>query len=500
MALEVLSQRCESRRLFRLLSLAAVLLTCGQGLPTARGESFGDFRAMWVTRFEYGTNSPASVQQIMANAASMGITDVLFQVRGKGDAYYDSAVEPRAERLGGSWDPLQTAVDAAHSNGLKLHAWLNTMPIWRDSAAPTDSGHAFFNTDPSFRRIDINGNPENPLSANGEYASANPVLPEVHTHLNNVVQDIANNYGVDGIHLDYIRWIGDQDFNTLPHDAASHTLFNQATGLDASNSSNANAYRGFIKNRVTDLVGSIKNTVDGVELSSGRQIDLSAAVWRDPDIAENDRLQDYRTWLEQDLLDIAMPMIYLSSSNNSLLAPNLLNTLSIPTNARIAPGLGTFLHDADGGGVELTVSQLNTLNTLGADGATFFSYSDFFGNDPLAASRRAAVTSFYDSLPDPGDPGDAGTLSPNANVFTDFETDEGYFGYDADLLRQQPGHQRRLGRSHHRRGPSGGLLPGHHDRRQQLGLVPPARRGHRRRGRPRRQSRRWRRRVRSVSG
>ncbi len=42
------------------------------------------------------------------------------------------------------------------------------------------------------------------------------------------------------------------------------------------------------------------------------------------------------------------PKIYLSSSNNSLLAPNLLNTLSIPTNARVAELLAEVVFEAVG--------------------------------------------------------------------------------------------------------------------------------------------------------
>ena len=72
-------------------------------------------------------------------------------------------------------------------------------------------------------------------------------------------------------------------------------------------------------------------------------------MWRDPDVGENDYVQDYRTWLEQDLLDVAMPMIYLSSSNDHLFTPNLLNTLNIPTNAKVAPNIGIYLHTAAAG-------------------------------------------------------------------------------------------------------------------------------------------------------
>lgn len=408
--------------MWKLLTMLVVAWAVFAGDAQAQ---FSDFRALWMSRFEYSTSSPSDVQARIANAASMGITDVMFQVRGKADAYYSSNFEPRAERLNGTWDPLQTAIDAGNANGVKVHAWLNTMPLWRGTAAPlpgTTPSHPFYNANPSFRRVDINGVTENPLSPNGEYASVNPLLPEVQTGINNVVNDIITNYDVAGIHLDYIRWIGSLGFNTLPHDPQSYQLFNQATGLDASNPANTTAYQGFIVSRITDLVSSIKTTVDSAEVAVGRTVDLSAAVWRDPDIALSERLQDYRTWLESDLLDIAMPMIYLNSSNDNLFVPSLTNTLNIQTNTRIAPGIGAFLQTSGGGGTQLTVDQLQRLYDYGADGATLFSYSNFFGNsDPLASERRQAVIDFYNSL---------GTNPPgNLTNITNFETDEGYFNW-----------------------------------------------------------------------
>ena len=357
---------------------------------------FSDFRALFVNRFEYAKSS-ASINAIMQQAADLGITDVMFQVRGRADAFYDSAFEPKADNVPAGFDPLQTAVDAAHSRGLKLHAWMNTMPIWNSTTLPTSPNHVFYNTDPSFRIEYLDGSLEPPAGSGGGYSIANPILPEVHTHINNVVNDIASNYDVDGIHLDYIRYVSGNNFNNLPHDDQSHAMFLAATGLDGANSANAAAYKNFIEQRITDLVGTLGNTVDAAETATGRTIDYSASVWRDPDIGEADYMQDYRTWLENDLLDIVMPMIYLSSSNDSLFNPNLLNSLNVSSNSRVVPTIGTYLHTATAGGPELTVSQLQRADQLGADGAALYGYTALF-NDSLAAARREAITAFYESL------------------------------------------------------------------------------------------------------
>jgi Dockerin type I domain len=95
----------------------------------------------------------------------------------------------------------------------------------------------------------------------------------------------------------------------------------------------------------------------------------------------------------------------------------LLNTLSIPTHTRVAPGLGVYLHTASGGGVDLTIEQLARLHDYGADGATFYSYTSFFG-DSLGPARRQAVEDYYDSL-----------VEPQPTVLADFNVDEGPFSW-----------------------------------------------------------------------
>jgi uncharacterized lipoprotein YddW (UPF0748 family) len=404
---------------------ALVMFVGGAGAEGA----FEDFRAVWVSRFDYTPSSTSSINTVMSSAASMGITDVLFQVRGRADAFYNGSIyEPKATAAG-SLDSLQVAIDAAHANGLKLHAWINTLPLWTAGSVPatnTNPPHPYYRVsnptlqNPGFRLFDSSGNVE-PSSGWSNYQGINPVLPDVHEHINNVVDDIATRYAVDGIHLDYIRHVAGNNWDRLPHDDLSHQMFFEATGLDGGNSLYTTQYRNFVMNRITDLVASIKDTVDAAEVATSREIALSAAVWRDPDIGKNSYLQDYRTWLQNDYLDIVMPMIYLSASNDNLFAPNLANTMSIQTNAKVAPGLGVYLHTTAGGGVDLTIEQLQRLYDAGTDGATFYHLPSFFGGDSLATQRRNAVIDWYADLEDPP------VLEPT--MLADFEVDEAPFGW-----------------------------------------------------------------------
>ena len=73
------------RSLFVLLAFALA--------GTALGQDFSDFRGIWVSRFEYNEDSTSNIQSVINNAADMGITDIMFQVRGKADSYYNSNYE-----------------------------------------------------------------------------------------------------------------------------------------------------------------------------------------------------------------------------------------------------------------------------------------------------------------------------------------------------------------------------------------------------------------------
>src|SRR5215470_13076760 len=103
-----------------LLALAAgsSVLACETTVDMVRPRPLQ--RAMWVTRFDYRTRD--DVLQIVRDCKSAGINTILFQVRGNATAFYRSSYEPWAEQLGGrdpGFDPLATAIEAAHQSGLR---------------------------------------------------------------------------------------------------------------------------------------------------------------------------------------------------------------------------------------------------------------------------------------------------------------------------------------------------------------------------------------------
>ena len=437
------------------LAALAFLLAIG-GRPAAA--EFTEYRSIFVDRFDFTYNSPnipamvSAIETQMQKAADEGFTEVIWQVRGRGDALYNSNVEPPAAGLTPGFDPLQTALDAAHAHGLKLHAWLNATPLWNSSAPATPpAGHFAHNTNPSFRITGYAPSPApprtpelEPLSGWSNYSSVNPLLPEVHTHINSVASDIMANYAVDGIHLDYIRYIpGGFNFNRYPHDALSHGLFAEwSRGLDLNSDgqpdnvpldggdvANMAHYKEFVTTRITDLVRSVKQNVDAAEVALNRPMEVTASLFFEPNRAKNEYMQDFGRWINEGLLDVAMPMIYLSQLNDELFVPYLTSALSFKnaaTGTLVAPTLASYLHmnPSRGGGVDLTLEEIQAAYDLGADGVGFYDFPAFF--NAYSAADRQRIRDLFDDLatpPPPPPPGGPG------NVLDDFEVDEGHFNW-----------------------------------------------------------------------
>ncbi|WP_428386911.1 glycoside hydrolase family 10 protein [Mucisphaera sp.] len=369
--------------------------------------AYEDYAGIWVTRFDY--SSEAQVRSIIADAASLGFTDIQFQVRGQGDARYESNFEvwPQQSPYFSSnpgWDPLAVAVDEAQKNGVRLHAWLNTIPMWNGSSAPVNPDH-LWNAHPEWRLKDFNGN-DQPLF-NG-YVGINPTVEAAQDHIANVAADIVANYDVDGIHLDYVRMISGAG-STYVQDPASRAHFTADTGLAFSGGSSA--HKQWIADHITELVVKVRDQIKAIDQD---QI-LSAAIWRDFNIALNSHQQHAERWIEEEILDLALPMTYLSDQFDYLLESNVQMYAGIGGSTAVVTGLGPYLHGTD---TALTMSQIERARDNGSHGFQIYAYSTIRNAGPM----RTAIADYLASL----------GPAPEFGVIADFEGGAAPFGGDAE--------------------------------------------------------------------
>jgi uncharacterized lipoprotein YddW (UPF0748 family) len=275
-------------------------LSLPAGIPKARGVE----RAMWVTRFDYQT--PHDIERIAECCQLAGMNTILFQVRGNATTSYHSANEPWAEQFqftDPGFDPLATAIQAAHARGLQLKAWVNVVPAWWGTTPPSDP-HQVWNAHKDWLWYDQNGKVQ-PLS-DRFYVSLNPCLPEVRRYIADVLRDLVARYDLDGLHLDYLRFPNDKapagaDY---PRDARTVKLFRGET--DTTPEKDKAKWDAWRTEQVTNLLREIRRQVRQERPS----LELSAAVGPEPDQALHQHFQDARTWAHEKLVDALYPMSY----------------------------------------------------------------------------------------------------------------------------------------------------------------------------------------------
>lgn len=338
-------------------------------------------RGIWVTRWDFRT--PEDVRTIMRNAAQAGFTDVFWQVRGQADAYYKSDLEPWGElllrdtdddktppgaseaRRGPGYDPLEMAVREAHRRGMRLHAWMNVMPLWKGTTPPADGSHPLL-TKTAWRLKDDRGEPQ---ALNEHYVIVNPVLDAVQDHIVAVARDIVTRYDVDGLHLDYVRFVGeslDKD-RWYPGDAVSRALFRESRGLASGAAVKPDQMRAWVRERITDLVKRIKAEAAGARPGTA----LTAAVWRRPEMARDMQLQDAAQWARLGVVDAVMPMIYADKDAQYRSDLNAW-AVAVPKRGGVVPGVGLYKHESG----RQTVGQVH-MHTEN-DRFVLFAYSSIF--------------------------------------------------------------------------------------------------------------------------
>jgi uncharacterized lipoprotein YddW (UPF0748 family) len=281
-------------------------LTYTNFLPlVAKAWSAPEARALWVTRYDYcdpnGECNPAKIQTVISKAVYANFNIILFQVRANGDAYYRSSFEPWSLRISGTlgmdpgWDPLATAITAAHQAGLELHAYINVYPAWLGTAPPisgTTPPHMYHTLTQTYGTDWLQWDDSGPMQLNEHYLWASPGHPAVASHIISVCQDIVQNYAVDGLHLDNVRYAGSQ-YSKDPESLSRYE------GV-----SNTMTYTDWQRAQLTALVSQLYT-----EVLTGNQ-KLSAAVWPYYDSGYHNYYQDSLGWLNAGAMDAIAPMLY----------------------------------------------------------------------------------------------------------------------------------------------------------------------------------------------
>lgn len=318
--------------------LALCLLAAASTVGAGASPVLNPTRALWVTRTTL--TSPDAIGEMVRAAKAGGFNTLLVQVRGRGDAYYTSTLEPRATELASQprFDPLQTTLDLAHAEGLTVHAWVAVNLVSSAARLPGSRDHVVFRAPEwlmvprelvsELSKIDLRSPAYVGMLARWTRAHAeeveglytSPLHPAAQAHTAAVIGELARNYAVDGVHLDYVRY-PNEDFDYSPT-ALAQFKASMVPALTAAQRRDAatrevldpiaypNLFREqwheFRRSRLTALVSRIR-----AEVKAARpEAVLSVAAVPDVQQAFDGRFQDWREWLDRGMIDALCPMAY----------------------------------------------------------------------------------------------------------------------------------------------------------------------------------------------
>ena len=280
-----------------------------------------EIRATWMTTYggldwpKVGTDQVADFRNQLDRLQACGVNTVIFQTRVRATVLYPSKYEPWDDCLTGrvgqapNYDPLKMAVEECHKRGMECHAWVVCFPVGK-------------------KRQNINARLAPLTQKCGEEWIMDPALPETADYIADICEEIVQNYDVDGIQLDYIRY----PERSIPF---------RMSGTAQQRRDNVTRVVKTIHDRVKAVRPWVKLSCSPV----GKYADLprqSSRGWNARDAV----FQDAQKWLADDLMDWLAPMMYFDGQN---FYPFLADWAAYRSGKPVVAGLGIyFLSPAEG--------------------------------------------------------------------------------------------------------------------------------------------------------
>lgn len=309
-------------RIILLLALALVLVL--PLAPTAASpEEPVQLRAYWVDAFGEGIYSPAEVDELVAAAKDANMNAIIAQVGRRGDCFCNNSTWPRTQAAIDPlpYDPLATLIEAAHAEGIEVHAWMNVGTMWNLAAAPADADHAFnrHGPDPSTGESWLNIR-EDGADRVGNNFMFDLAHPDAVDYIVEGMSSVAANYDVDGINLDYVRY---PDYNASlfqndwGYSETSLARFQAATGRSDRPEPTDEEFAQWRRDQVTNLVRKLYLSLHEIDPSVALSPNVTTYMYGPQEYGgwENTSpysgvLQDWRAWMAEGIVDLNVPMNY----------------------------------------------------------------------------------------------------------------------------------------------------------------------------------------------
>ncbi len=280
------------------------------------------FPYMHFDEYMYGKTEDEfrnAVREKFSEAQKESVNTVYLHIHPCGDAYYRSDIFPSGTYLDGDYDPLAIMTEEAHSLGISVHAWLNPLrcqTVEQMKNMPEDFIVRQWAENPECHFVEI---------VNDRWY-LNPAYDETVQLICDAVDEITDNYNIDGIHIDdYFYPTTDPEFDRI-----------------AFENSGSDSLEQWRTENCTRFVKAIYDTVK----KHDENILFGISPQGNIDANYNTQYADVRLWgSESGYCDYIVPQIYFGFQNETCpFIPTLSEweTLVSDENVMLIIGLGAY--------------------------------------------------------------------------------------------------------------------------------------------------------------
>lgn len=279
----------------------------------------------------------------------LGINNVFFLVKDhNGLAYYKTKNMKQAC----SWDVLDYIIKKSKQKNIKIHAYLNVFM----------EGEEFFNKYPEYMELRKNAKKTRWTSA---------AIKEVRLRILNIIKELIENYQLDGVQLDRIRYEGYKDIGYNPKSISLY--FEQYRKQPDPNDPDFYQFK-------CDLISSFVKEAYQLVKNYNKNIEFSCAVFATPTNSKKNFIaQQWEVWVENGWVDCIYPMAY--TSNNEIFKRYLtenINVIKTNPNVKLVMGIGVYCNGMTSKSLEEQIKLCK--NTEQVKGVCYFNAFSIFEN------------------------------------------------------------------------------------------------------------------------
>lgn len=274
-----------------------------------------ELRGVWLNVRSIPPN-PEGIRTLVNRLDKANFNAILTEVFYLGQTIYPSEVlrsrglEPQMSEFSG-FDPLKELIVEAHKRSMEVHAWVDMFYVGLNSPGQVLAKY------PDWQARNKDGT-AGYRQGNNRFFWVCPMHPGVSEFYVELINEVVQNYQVDGIHLDYIRYpdpvVGDACY---AHEHRNEFL--KLYGIDPveldpeRNPDECRLWNKLRADSVTALVALLSQEIHRLR----PEVAFTCAVWpRGMPIELNPGLlQDWPVWARNRYLDALIPMAYSSRAN-----------------------------------------------------------------------------------------------------------------------------------------------------------------------------------------